>query len=96
MPFALVLLKRVKVREGGASSSYRGGISGVNVHCGPRIQPGDEKAMEYLALVHCPCLFYQERMTYSPKKSMVVYRAKDGRKEKAFDSLECHVFPCAE
>ena len=23
--------------------------SGFNVHCGPRIQPGDDEAMEYLA-----------------------------------------------
>jgi len=38
--------------------------SGFNVHCGQRIQPGDEKAMENLARYIIRASFSQERMTY--------------------------------
>jgi hypothetical protein len=31
--------------------------SGFNVFCGPRIQPGDEQAMENLACSTCPPMF---------------------------------------
>lgn len=42
--------------------------SGFNVFCGPRLQPGDEKAMENLARYIIRASFSQERMTY-PKMS---------------------------
>ena len=32
--------------------------------------------------------FSQERMTYIPDQSMVVYQSKDGKHEKTFDALE--------
>lgn len=32
--------------------------------------------------------FSQERMTYVPEQSEVIYRSKDGKEEKAFDALE--------
>ena len=51
--------------------------------------------MEDLRPVHRPCLFPQERMTYSPDMSMVVYRAKDETKEKAYDALEWIAAMCS-
>ncbi len=46
--------------------------SGFNVFCGPRIQPGDEKAMESLARYLIRACFSQERMTYLPDKAKVI------------------------
>jgi hypothetical protein len=39
--------------------------------------------------------FSQERMTYFPEDSKVVYRSKDGKDEKIFDALEWIVPPMA-
>ncbi len=39
--------------------------------------------------------FSQERMTYFPEDSKVVYRSKDGKEEKIFDALEWLVPPPA-
>ena len=62
--------------------------SGFNVFCGPRIQPGEEDAMENLARYIIRASFSQERMTYSHEDSKVVYRSKDGKEEKIFDAIE--------
>ena len=62
--------------------------SGFNVFCGPRIQPGEEEALENLARYIIRASFSQERMTYVPEESKVLYQSKDGQKEKAFDVLE--------
>ncbi len=62
--------------------------SGFNVHCGPRIQPGDEEAMDNIARYIIRASFSQERMTYIPDESKVIYRSKDGKNEKDFDALE--------
>ena len=40
-----------------------------NVHCGPMIQPGDEKATENLARYIVRASFSQERMTYAQDQS---------------------------
>jgi hypothetical protein len=40
--------------------------SGFNVHCGPRILPGDEEAMGNLARYMIGASFSQERVTYIP------------------------------
>jgi hypothetical protein len=32
--------------------------------------------------------FSQERMTYIPVESKVIYQSKDGKEERAFDTLE--------
>ena len=61
--------------------------SGFNVHCGPRIQPGDGQAMENLARYIIRASFSQERMTYIAEESKVIYQSKDGKDEKAFDAL---------
>jgi hypothetical protein len=71
--------------------------SGFNVFCGPRIPPGDKKAMENLARYIIRASFSQERMTYLPDESKVVYKSKDNKKETTFDAMEwlaamcCHV-----
>jgi len=78
--------------------------SGFSVFCGPRIQPGEEEAMENLARYIIRASFSQERMSYVPEEAKVVYRSKDGKEEKVFDALEwprqkaagCkHSRPCA-
>ena len=69
--------------------------SGFNVFCGSRIQPGSEDAMENLARYIIRASFSQERMTYIPEKSKVVYRSKDGKEEKAFDALEWPAAMCS-
>jgi hypothetical protein len=44
--------------------------------------------MENLARYIVRASFSQERMTYVPGESKVLYRSKDGKKENAFDALE--------
>jgi hypothetical protein len=62
--------------------------SGFNVRCGHRIQTGDEEAMENLARYIVRASFSQERMTYIPEESKVLYRSRDGKNEKTFDAIE--------
>ncbi len=44
--------------------------------------------MENLARYIIRASFSQERMSYFPEDSKVVYRSKDGKEEKIFDALE--------
>jgi len=44
--------------------------------------------MEKLARYIIRASFSEERMTYIPEKSEVVYQSKDGKEEKIFDALE--------
>jgi hypothetical protein len=60
--------------------------SGFQVFCGQRIFPREETAMENLAQYILRASFSQERMQYLPEPSKVIYRAKDGTKEKVFDA----------
>ena len=53
-----------------------------------RIQPGEQEAMENLARYIIRASFSQERMTYIPEESKVIYQSKDGKEEKVFDTLE--------
>ena len=69
--------------------------SGFNVYCGPRIQPGEEEAIENLARYIIRASFSQERMTYIPEESKVLCRSKDGEKEKIFDALEWLAAMCS-
>ena len=69
--------------------------SGFNVFCGSRIQPGDETAMENLARYIIRASFSQERMTYIPEESKVIYQSKDGKEEKVFGSLEWLAAMCS-
>jgi hypothetical protein len=69
--------------------------SGFNVHCGPRIRLGDEEAIEILARYIVRASFSQERMTYIPEESKVLYRSKDGKNEKTFDAIEWIAAMCS-
>jgi hypothetical protein len=51
-----------------------------NVYCGPKIQPGEEEALENLARYIVRASFSQKRMTYVPEESKVLYRSKDGKR----------------
>ncbi len=82
------LLSKSKITEDLVDMMLKWRHSGFNVFCGPKIQPGDEQAMENLARYIIRASFSQERMTYIPEKSKVVYRSKDGKQEKIFDALE--------
>ncbi|MBW1767074.1 MAG: transposase [Deltaproteobacteria bacterium] len=69
--------------------------SGFNVHCGRRIKPGDEQAIENLARYIIRASFSQERMTYVPEESKVIYQSKNGKNEKVFDALEWIAAMCS-
>ena len=69
--------------------------SGFNVFCGSRMQPGSEESMETLARYIIRASFSQERMTYIPEESKVVYRSKDAKEEKVFDALEWLAAMCS-
>jgi hypothetical protein len=44
--------------------------------------------MENLARYIIRASFSQERMTYLPEESRILYRSKDHQREKVFDALE--------
>jgi len=77
--------------------------SGFNVFCGPRIQPGDDQAMENLARYIIRASFSQERMTYIAEESKVIYQSKacprpgsgNGKQEKVFAALEWLAAMCS-
>ena len=90
-----MLLSMGKITEDlvGMLMSWR--HSGFNVFCGPRIQPGDEEAMENLARYIIRASFSQERMAYVPEEAKVIYQSKDGKEEKIFDALEWLAAMCS-
>ena len=69
--------------------------SGFNAFCGSRLQPKDEKAMENLARYIIRASFSQDRVTYIPAQSKVIYQSKDGKEEKVFDVLEWLASMCS-
>jgi len=75
-----MLLREGKITEEVVKLIMSWGHSGFNVHCGPRIQPGDEEAMENPAPYVVRASFCQERRIYLPDESRVLYRSKDEKK----------------
>jgi hypothetical protein len=55
----------------------------------------EKKAMENLARYIIRASFSQDRITYFPEESRIIYRSKDNRQEKAFDALDWLVLPLA-
>jgi hypothetical protein len=98
-----MLLSRKKITEDLVDMMMGWRHSGFNVYCGPRIQPGEEEAMENLARYIIRASFSQDRMTpyhvrgrlYIPEESKVLYRSKDGKKENVFDALEWLAAMCS-
>ena len=84
----MIIVRFGQSRLSGAGSSF-------NVFCGSRIQPGHEEAMENLARYNIRASFSQERMTYIPEESKVIYQSKDGKDEKVFDPPWNGLPPCA-
>jgi hypothetical protein len=62
--------------------------SGFQIFCGLRIHPRKKEAMENLTRYIIRASFSQERLTYLPEGSRIIYRSKDKRQEKAFDALD--------
>ena len=73
-----MLLSRGKITRDlmGLIRSWR--HSGFQVYAGPRIQPGEEEGMEHLARYIIRASFSQERITYLPEESKVIYGSKNG------------------
>ena len=69
--------------------------SGFQVFCGPRIHPREKASMENLARYIIRASFSQERMTYLPEESWIIYRSKDNRQEKIFDALDWLAAMCS-
>ena len=90
-----MLLSKGKITEDLIDMLMSWRHSGFNVFCGSRIQPDDETAMENLARYIIRASFSQERMTYIPEESEVIYRSKDGKEEKVFDALEWLAAMCS-
>jgi len=90
-----MLLSRGKITQDLVSMLLSWRHSGFNVFCGPRIQPGDQQAMENLARYIIRASFSQERMAYIEEESKVSYQSKDGKEEKVFDALEWLAAMCS-
>ncbi|MFH1951682.1 MAG: transposase [Pseudomonadota bacterium] len=90
-----MLLSKGKITEDLVDMLMKWRHSGFNVFCGSRIQPGHEEAMENLARYIIRASFSQERMTYTPDESKVIYQSKDGKDEKVFDPLEWIAAMCS-
>ena len=90
-----MLLSKGKITEDLVNMLMSWRHSGFNVFSGPRIQPGDEEAMENLARYIIRASFSQERMAYIPEEATVIYQSKDGKEEKVFDALEWLATMCS-
>jgi len=90
-----MLLSKGKITHDLVSMLLSWHHSGFNVFCGPRIQPGNEDAMENLARYIIRASFSQERMSYVPEEAKVIYQSKDGKEEKVFDALEWRASMCS-
>ena len=90
-----MLLEKGKITQDMIALLDKWRHSGFNVFYGPRIQPGDEEAMENLARYIVRASLSQERMTYLPGEAKVVYKSRDGKEEKDFDALEWLAAMCS-
>jgi hypothetical protein len=90
-----MLLSKGKITQDLVSMLLSWHHSGFNVFCGPRIQPGDQQAMENLARYIIRASFSQERMIYIPEEAKVSYQSKDGKEEKIFEALEWLAAMCS-
>ena len=90
-----LLLSEGRITEATVALMGRWRHSGFSVHCGPRILPRQTAAMENLGRYIIRASFSQECLDYDARTATVVYRSKDGCRQKRFDGLEWlgrHVF----
>jgi len=90
-----LLLSEGRITEDLVALMDRWRHTGFNVYCGPRILPWQARSMENLACYIIRASFSQERMTYVRESGQVVYRSKDGGREKVFDALEWMAAMCS-
>jgi len=90
-----MLLSKGKITEDLVNILLSWQHSGFNVFCGPRILPGKEQAMENLARYIIRASFSQEKMSYIPEESKVIYQSKDGKEDRVFDALEWLAAMCS-
>lgn len=90
-----LLLTAGKINDGLITMLLSWRHSGFNVHCGRRIWPDDENAMENVARYIIRASFSQERMTYVREQATVVYQSKNGKTTKTFDALEWIAAMCS-
>jgi len=98
-----MLLSKAKITQELVDMLMSWRHSGFHVYCGPRIQPGDDHAMENLARYIIRASFSQERMTYIPEESKVIYQSKacprakrrDGKDQRTFEPLEWLAAMCS-
>ena len=72
-----MLLSKGKITEDLVNMLMSWRHSGFNVYCGPRIQPGDEEAMENIARHIIRASFSQETMTCISEKAKVIYQSNE-------------------
>ena len=90
-----LLLTQGRITEATVALMGKWRHSGFSVHCGPRILPRQETAMENLARYIIRASFSQERLDYDAPSATVVYRSKDGSRQKSFDALEWLAAMCS-
>jgi hypothetical protein len=90
-----MLLRRRKIRPELIENLMGWRHSGFHVHAGPRILPRHAESMENLARYIIRASFAQERMTYLPRESRVIYQSRDGNRAKTFDALEWLAAMCS-
>ena len=78
----MMLLSRGKITRGLMALIRSWSYSGFQVYVGPRISPAEEEATENLARYIIRAPLSQERMTYLPEESKVIYKSRDGKGRK--------------
>jgi hypothetical protein len=71
-----MLLSKGKITQDSVDMLRSWRHSGFQVYIGPKIQPGEEDAIENLARYIIWASFSQERMTYLHNESKVIYESK--------------------
>jgi len=98
-----MLLSKNRITDDLISMRISWRYSGFNVCCGPRIQLGEQEAMEDLARHIIRASFSQERMPYVAEEAKVICQSKPcprprsgkGKEEKVFDALEWLAAVCS-
>jgi hypothetical protein len=90
-----MLLRRKKIRPELIDNLMGWRHSGFHVHSGPRILPRHADSMENLARYIIRASFAQDRMTYLPRETRVIYESRNGKRTKTFDALEWLAAMCS-
>ena len=83
-----MLLKKEKNHRRTGGTGFQAGGTRVSMCFADQEYSREKKPLKNLARYIIRASFSQERMTYLPEESKVVYRSKDGKEERIFDALE--------